>query len=379
MVVFSSIHADEMDLNKLNSKGSQYLRQFLEYAETGRFDGKEASGSVVFDSPFEEEVYDAWKRNGLNLMTQIGDSGYRIDIGVLDDEFPGRFLCGIECDGASYHSSQTARDRDRLRQEVLEDRNWIIHRVWSTDWFRDPESQVKRLLQLIQETKQNVRQKELEDSLPTAETSGEFDVVEFEETEDPEPVETELDELKTPYIRYRPGNWYLSLDFHESDTELVSKAILDVVEVEAPIHFKELSSRVAERWGLKAAGQAVQRRIQSILGQLERREKLRQKGDFVHHCDLSRPVLIRDRAGLNIKADRIPPEEYDQAIMAVLEAKPLLDRKQLAAQVRALLGFNRTGAVLETLIQNQVNELLKSGKLAEGSTGLRMRKIETSE
>lgn len=379
MVVFSSIRADEMDRNKLNSAGPQNLRKFLEYAETGRFDGKEASGSVVFDSPFEEEVYEALKRSGLNLMTQIGDSGYRIDIGVLDDEFPGRFLCGIECDGASYHSSQTARDRDRLRQEVLEDRNWIIHRVWSTDWFRDPESQVNRLLQLIQETKQKVRQKELEDSLPTAETSGEFDVVEFEETEEPEPVETDLDGLKTPYIRYRPRNWYLSLDFHESGTELISTAILDVVEVEAPIHFKELSSRVAERWGLKTAGQAVQRRIQSILGQLEQSGKLRQKGDFVHHFDLSRPALIRDRAGLNIKADRIPPEEYDQAILAVLEAKPLLDRKELAAQVRALFGFSRTGQVLDALIQNQVSELLKSGRLAEGSTGLRMRKIETSE
>jgi REase_MTES_1575/Protein of unknown function (DUF3320) len=308
--------------------------------------------AVVFDSPFEEEVYAALSRHGLSLMTQIGDSGYKIDIGVLDPEFPGRFLCGIECDGASYHSSQTARDRDRLRQEVLEDRHWTIHRVWSTDWFRDPESQVKRLLQLIQETKERVRNREEE--LPMDGSTGEHDPIEVEEFEDPEPVEADLERLKTPYVVFRPRRNYFALDFRESDTKLISTAILEVVEVEAPIHIKELSSRIADRWGLQSARQAVRRRIQSALQFLQVGGELRMDGEFIYDIDPTRTFQIRDRSLIKMPADRIAPEEYAAAIVAVLEAKPLLDRKQLAAHVRSLLGFSRTGQILENLINSQM-------------------------
>lgn len=374
MVVFSSLRADDFDLNKLETEGPRLLRGFLKYAETGTIEGLKLGTTVVFDSPFEEEVYSALSRQGLSLMTQIGDSGYKIDIGVLDPEFPGRFLCGIECDGASYHSSQTARDRDRLRQEVLEDRHWIIHRVWSTDWFRDPESQVNRLLQLIQETKEKVRNRENE--LPMAGTTGEHDPIEVEEFEDSEPIEADLQGLKTPYVVFRPRRNYFALDFHQSDTQLISSAILEVVEVEAPIHFKELSSRIAERWGLQSARQAVQRRIQSVLQFLQVGGKLRIDGEFIYDVDPTRTFQIRDRGAFKMSPDRIPPEEYAAAIVAVLEAKPLLDRKQLAANVRSLLGFSRTGQVLENLINSQVDDLLKVGVLAQGSTGLQLRKIE---
>jgi very-short-patch-repair endonuclease len=94
------------------------------------------------------------------LLPQVGVAGYRIDLGVLDDVIPGRFLCGIECDGVAYHASETARDRDRLRQQVLEARGWTIHRVWSTDWFKDRQGQIERLLQLIEETRARARETE---------------------------------------------------------------------------------------------------------------------------------------------------------------------------------------------------------------------------
>ena len=80
-------------------------------------------------------------------MPQVGVAGYRIDLGVVDADAPGRFVCGIECDGVAYHSSETARDRDRLRQQVLEARGWTLLRVWSTDWFKDRAGQVDRIVQ----------------------------------------------------------------------------------------------------------------------------------------------------------------------------------------------------------------------------------------
>ncbi|MHB1038499.1 MAG: DUF559 domain-containing protein [Pirellulales bacterium] len=100
--------------------------------------------------PFEAEVSHELSRQGLEVRHQVGCSGYRIDLALVDPQRPGRYVLGIECDGASYHSSVTARDRDRLRQEVLEGLGWKLCRIWSTDWVRDPQQQVQRVLNAYQ-------------------------------------------------------------------------------------------------------------------------------------------------------------------------------------------------------------------------------------
>src|SRR5215212_2308559 len=96
---------------------------------------------------------DNTERLGYQVETQVGSAGFFIDLAIVDPERPGRYLLGIECDGATYHSARSARDRDRLRQEVLESLGWRIHRVWSTDWFSNPEGELKRLVGSIEEAK----------------------------------------------------------------------------------------------------------------------------------------------------------------------------------------------------------------------------------
>ena len=104
----------------------------------------EATGREA-DSPFEEAVAARLRTLGHDVEHQIGSAGFFIDLAVVDPAKPGRYLLGIECDGASYHSARSARDRDRLRQQVLEGLGWRIHRIWSTDWFRDPEQELDRV------------------------------------------------------------------------------------------------------------------------------------------------------------------------------------------------------------------------------------------
>lgn len=149
MTVISSLRSHDIDLSRTAAVGPKLLRAYLDFAERGI----SALGSGVtqvdehdFDSPFEKEVADALTRRGLAVRRQVGCSGFRIDLAVVDPERPGRFLIGIECDGATYHSSATARDRDRLRQEVLESLGWTIVRIWSTDWVRTPDAQVERVI-----------------------------------------------------------------------------------------------------------------------------------------------------------------------------------------------------------------------------------------
>ncbi|MBN0617346.1 DUF559 domain-containing protein, partial [Pseudomonas aeruginosa] len=90
-----------------------------------------------YDSPFEEAVANALRRKGWQVVTQVGVSSFRIDLAVVDPDAPGRYLAGVECDGATYHRSATARDRDKLREQVLRGLGWEILRIWSTDWWID--------------------------------------------------------------------------------------------------------------------------------------------------------------------------------------------------------------------------------------------------
>lgn len=83
----------------------------------------------------------------------MGTAGYFIDVGVKDPGKPGRYLMGIECDGAMYHSAKSVRDRDRLRQQILEGLGWRIRRIWATDWFYDPNAEIKRIVRELNKLK----------------------------------------------------------------------------------------------------------------------------------------------------------------------------------------------------------------------------------
>ena len=150
--VFTNLTADDIDLSRTNARGVAVLKRYLKYAQTDEIDIPKPTGKLP-DSPFEEEVADALRGDGYEIDHQIGSAGYFIDLAVKDPERPGRYLLGIECDGATYHSAQSARDRDRIRQEVLEGLGWCIHRIWSTDWFRFPERELKKAAEAIEVAK----------------------------------------------------------------------------------------------------------------------------------------------------------------------------------------------------------------------------------
>jgi very-short-patch-repair endonuclease/signal recognition particle GTPase len=157
ITLVSSILAGDIDLTRTQSEGVRLLRDYLEYTASGgeRLQGNSYTDNLHFDSPFEEDVYHTIRQHSLLqeyiIRTQVGCSGYRIDLAIAHNSRPGEFLLGIECDGASYHSSSTARDRDRLRQQVLERLGWRIHRIWSTEWFRNKPEQIRLLIEKINE------------------------------------------------------------------------------------------------------------------------------------------------------------------------------------------------------------------------------------
>ncbi|MHC2722196.1 very-short-patch-repair endonuclease [Bradyrhizobium diazoefficiens] len=132
-----------------NRRGVRVLKEFLEYASRGSFTPGRETGEEP-DSDFERWFLSRLKAANYQAHPQVGVAKYRIDIGVVHPDKPGSYILGVECDGATYHSSKSARDRDRLRQDVLEGLNWRIYRIWSTDWYRDPEREFNRLIERIE-------------------------------------------------------------------------------------------------------------------------------------------------------------------------------------------------------------------------------------
>lgn len=146
----SSMHCYDIDLARTSSVGARLLREYLDYAENGilalRRSVRAENPFEGYDSEFEEEVCEFLRENGFAADTQVGCSSFRIDLALKRPD-SSDYALAIECDGASYHSSKTARDRDRLRQEILEGMGWKFYRVWSTDWFRSKKTEKQRLLE----------------------------------------------------------------------------------------------------------------------------------------------------------------------------------------------------------------------------------------
>jgi superfamily I DNA and/or RNA helicase/very-short-patch-repair endonuclease len=183
MHVFSSFGASMIDLSRTSSIAIRHLKSFLEYAEKGPIalaeKTIEESGVDQFDSDFEHAVAFALREKGWQVQTQVGVSKFRIDLGIIHPERPGEYLAGIECDGATYHSSPSARDRDRVRQIILESLGWNLLRIWSTDYFVDSETVIEKAheqLNLLLEKSKETAEELIDEIIePLVEEEFEFD------------------------------------------------------------------------------------------------------------------------------------------------------------------------------------------------------------
>jgi very-short-patch-repair endonuclease len=149
MTLVTSFAADDMREDGHDSAGYRLMYRFLRFAATGELSGG-AKASIALN-PFELDVRDRLTAIGMDLVPQLGVGSYRLDFAVRHPDHPGRYLLAIEADGANYHSGHIARERDRLRQRLLEGRGWVFHRIWSTDWFSDCESAIAATWSAYQE------------------------------------------------------------------------------------------------------------------------------------------------------------------------------------------------------------------------------------
>lgn len=156
IALYTSLRPEDIVMDGSTPDGTKALRNYLEYARTGSLPTIEETGREA-DSDFEISVMDMLKMRGYEVTPQLGVAGYRIDIAVKHPDAPGSYLAAIECDGATYHSALSVRDRDRIRQEILESLGWRgrIWRIWSTDWFRTPRQETEKLISFLEDLRES--------------------------------------------------------------------------------------------------------------------------------------------------------------------------------------------------------------------------------
>ena len=361
--VFASITDEDIDVERARGRGVAAFKLFLHFARTGKLAPSRAPGREV-DSPFEVQVTDAVKACGYEVHPQVGIAGFFIDLGIADAEHPGRYLLGIECDGESYHRSRSARDRDRLRQAVLEDHGWIIHRIWSLDWFQRPNNELQRLLMAIDAAKVELAAR--------AELQGRQErkpgvSVVTVEREDHAEIGLERNNRQRPaaYVEAAPTKPAHADDLHELPVAALSALVKQIVAVEGPVHADEVVVRLRGAWGLKRAGARIQVAVDRAITAAVRFDGMVRLDNF-----LSLPetvIAIRDRGAVLSdtlrKPDMLPPQEIDVAILDTLQKNYGAGLVEIAQYVARLFGFKATSPQLRETIRLRLDDLLLRGLL----------------
>ncbi|MDF1597037.1 MAG: DUF3320 domain-containing protein [Acidimicrobiia bacterium] len=360
----ASILPDDIAGNA-GSSGVQHLRRYLEFARSGisalAIDVS-VTGSDV-ESPLEDEVLRSVRAMGFDAHPQVGVADYRIDLGIVHPDHPGRYILGIECDGAMYHSSRVARDRDRLRQEVLERLGWRIHRIWGPSWFADRAGQELLLRATIEDSLVNGPRR-------AGLTRRRVEQVVIESVDlDARP------EWAEPYRVAKPRR--LGMDLHDPlARRRLEEALEEVVNVESPVHEEVVLRRIREANGVGRAGTRIRDAFNAAVKAGSRNRVVNRDPDgFLW---LSGHPLTTVRAPVEgvpatvRAATEIPQTELQMAVCRLVADAKLVDRDELTSSVAKLFGWSRRGTEIAGALDLAVDTLIGNNQLIDAGGDLRV-------
>lgn len=370
-VVFANFQAKDLKIQENSPFGLRALKFFLDYAENRKFIAIEETGRDS-DSPFEDSIYEFLRNNNYVVRKQIGCAGFRVDLAIIDPQNPGRYLLGIECDGAKYHSSSFARERDRLRQQILEGLGWTIYRVWSTDWYRNRIESGKKLIEAIEEVKKN--KNEIPDKL--------LEYIQKKNNIEEYKIEREIictpnrqENIRDLVSEYKKceflniSSYYCSVELHKVPENILETIVIHIVSIEGPIHTNELIQRIRFFWGVKKAGKRIQAVIERAVWSCGRKGLLHISGEFIY--DRNKKIEVRRRIDVPLpKIDLICDEEIEEAIKIILKNQFDTFPEELVTQTARLLGYQSTSKGISDRINEVLNDLIEQGELIEKTNSL---------
>lgn len=353
--VVASVRAS--DFQETSNPRLQSLKRYLDYAERGvaAFADDGVTGGEP-DSPFEEDVISVIKNLGHLPRPQVGQAGYRIDIGIVHPTEPGRYILGVECDGASYHSSRVARDRDRLRQSVLEGLGWKIHRIWSTSWFRDRATEIERLKSVIDDAHKAGELASNEGGRRTLPIPREVEVV--------EQVATWSTLHSTSGLaRIRSVNDFESPNSGPAVRELITQ-IIDVLE---PAHIEQIEITVKQVQKFTTMSAGRKQSIHIELKALVRQRTITRDRHGFYWKSTEPEVRVRrgdsDKSGSVRKPSHVSPDEVKLAMFWLVRDGRSVDVESLLVQALRLFGWKRSSPDIRALFDKSLRELKRKGDL----------------
>ena len=357
MTVVHSLRAEDITSTQ---PGARQLRRYLEYVSNPKLAiESEVTGLGEPESPFEEAVLAALRRRGHRVDAQVGVSGYRIDL-AIKSENGVRYVLGIECDGATYHSSPAARDRDWLRQQVLERLGWRIHRVWSTSWIRDPDTEIAAIEQALEQARRD------QAHLVRATPSNNFQVesaiplnipepiVVPQRTQQPAPPPHLFDEYRRYEGKARKAD-LLNVSLSE-----LSDLVRDIINAEQPVHIKTIIDRVRDTYGAPRAGKRIQERVELAIERILDRPRDRTTQFLERTQSLEQ---LRPRREARRPIDRVAGPEIDEALLLVAKVSFGIEQGDLVRETARQFGWRRTGQEIERRLNEGVERLLKARRL----------------
>jgi very-short-patch-repair endonuclease len=376
VVLITSIRASDID-PKTQALGVQTLRTYLDYAERGPEIVSNKPKKGEFDSALDEDVAAEIKKLGYEVVPQVGCSGYRIDIGVADPVNHGSFLLGVECDGATYKCSSSARDRDRLRDQVLRQLGWHIHRIWSPAWVARRDSEIRRLKEVLEQAqKQRIEKDTQKPIIDIKEGSAPKTDIQKNQFAGVEKIGVpyKIHPLKAtynPYIKVatarstydsRQKNQFHYPENRENQTKLLA----ELIQNEGPVHFDYAVERLARTWGIKQVTPKISHAVKEALNNLIREHEVIIKGSFLWPPEIKEIVTRVPMQGVpesKRKAEYIPPEEVESAMKLVAQYALGISEDSLITETAKVFGLNRTGPGVEEVFSEVLKRLVRERKL----------------
>ncbi|MEV1091968.1 DUF3320 domain-containing protein [Streptomyces microflavus] len=383
MEVVASFHGSE--LADSTNKSVQHLKRYLQYAEHGPhiLETAAADPDAAPESPFEEEVLGVLRDWGYSVQPQVGVAGFRIDMAVRHPAAPGSYALGIECDGVMYHSSRAARDRDRLRDAVLRDLGWKLHRIWGTDWYRNRRDAMARLRAAVEEacardpfqvTPEETVSEEApaEGSATTATPVDMGPTVTFVAVDDGPPawsrayeevVDFQLVHLRVTSAKRRGMR---DADLQDPDAVgVVADVALSVIRAEGPMTEDLIFTRVRSAWGISRAGAVVRDSVRRALRRIASAGQIVRVGEAYDIPGRELALARTPTPTVARKVGQVPSVERRVVVGRVVEESPGVHREELLREVARFFGWTRLGPDIRDALTSDVDELVAKGAVRE--------------
>ncbi|MFD6530524.1 DUF3320 domain-containing protein [Streptomyces sp. NPDC060184] len=383
MEVVASFHGSELPDN--SNKSVQHLKRYLQYAEHGPriLETAAADPNAVPESPFEEEVLDVLRDWGYSVQPQVGVAGFRVDMAVRHPAAPGSYALGIECDGVMYHSSRAARDRDRLREAVLSDLGWKLHRIWGTDWYRNRRDAMARLRAAVEEA--CARDPfQVAPQEPSGEAAPAGDPVLPEPAADSGPAVTfvavdggppawsrayeEAVDAQLVLLRVASAErrGMRNAELQDPDAVgLVAEVALHVIKAEGPVTEDLILTRVRSAWGIARAGAVVRDSVRRALRKTESAGRIVRVGEAYDLPGRETVFARTPTPTVARKVGQVPSVERRLVVRHVIEESPGVDREELLREVARFFGWTRLGPDIRNALTSDLDDLVATGVVRE--------------